>query len=510
MGFFSQLEQSLLMTEKNEYDLLAKRMKDIYLLGYTKAIVDWDTKVYMPSDGYEQRAEGLGILDTHIHDMFVSEQTGELLKKSYKLPNLTDIQKRNLYLWQRDYDHETKVPSELVQQLTEQASKTEHIWEGAKNKSDFKMVKPELEKLFELTKKKAAYLNPDISIYDSLLDIYEPHLTQTMVTDYFNVLKTGIMKVLKGCVNCADQPDDKILKQSVPESQQEELSSILKKLIGMDTKRSRLDKTEHPFTTGYGDDVRITTHYLEKDVMASFYSVMHEAGHARYELDLPKEHMWTAVGQSCGMATHESQSRFIENICGRSEEFLSYIFLQIKKIVPAFADLTFKPFIRAINVVKPSKIRIYSDEVTYSLHVIMRYEIERDLCSGKISIADLPNVWVNRMQEYLGVKIDNDKEGVLQDVHWYGGMFGYFPSYALGNIYDGQFLRTLKKDIPNWKIELKSGNFNDVIGWMDKNIHKKGFMYDSINLVEKITGEKPNAQYFVDYLNEKYKKIYGF
>ena len=491
------------------YDKLSNRMKESMLIGSSLGILGWDIKTYMPPAGIGQRGQTMGVLSKILHEHFTSDITGNLLKESSKLKDLTNIQERNIFLWQRDYDKETKLPVELVQELSKQRNLTDHIWEQAKKKANFKLVQPDLEKLYALVKKKAELLDPDKWLYDNLLDLYEPNMTAEMITGYFNVLKKGVLKIVNKCSDNCNQPNPEILKQQASVEQQKKLTQFIIKILNVDQNRSRVDESEHPFTTGYGNDVRITTHYLKNDAMGSFYSVFHELGHALYELNLPEEHMWTAVGNSVGLGVHESQSRFVENIIGKGKPFLSYVFPKIQEIIPSFKKIEFPDFLKAVNAVVPSKIRIYADEVTYNLHIIMRFEIERDLFNDKITISELPHAWNEKMEEYLGQKITNDADGgVLQDTHWYGGAFGYFPDYALGNIYDGQFLHTMKKTIPDWEDQLYKGNCAPILNWLDVNVHKKGFLYDPEDLIENVTGEKPNAKYFVDYLTKKFDDIY--
>jgi len=498
------------MIEKNSYVQLTEHMKELKLIENSLQILGWDMRTYMPPNGIQQRAEISSIYSKLHHERLVSKFTATKLKEISNMNDLNDVQKRNLELWQREYDMESKLPVELVQKLAIQENITEKLWEKAKSKSDFKMVQPELEKLFELVKQKADAYDPNKAMYDVLLDLYEKNITQGMINEYFSTLKSGVLKIVEKCNESPIKPDINSIKIKANVSQQKQLSKFIMDFIGMDLKRSRIDETEHPFTTGYADDVRITTQYLENEPMASFYAVLHEGGHALYDLNLPIEHRWTGIGSYVSMGIHESQSRFVENIIGKSPEFITYAFAKIQEIVPGYKNIEINDFIRAVNVVIPSKIRVYADEVTYNLHIIMRYEMERDLFTDKITISELPQVWEEKMDEYFGLKLDNETEGVLQDVHWYSGSFGYFPAYALGNVYDGALLSTMEKSIPDWKQQLKEGNGKNIIEWLDVNVHKKGFLYDPVDLIENVTSKKPDASAFIDYLNDKFSKIYEF
>lgn len=282
-------------------------------------------------------------------------------------------------------------------------------------------------------------------------------------------------------------------------------------MVTYDLTRGRIDETEHPFSTGSFNDVRITTHYYEDDFSKSFFSVLHEAGHGIYDQNLDTNFKYQPIGDSASYGVHESQSRFLENVVGRSSEFWNYYFPRLNELTEGlFEDTDLWAFYRAINHVKRSKIRIEADEMTYGLHVIIRFEIERDLFANKINVDQLPQIWNDKYLEYLGVVIQNDAEGVMQDTHWSGGSFGYFPTYALGSLYNAQMLHAIKKDLPNYTSLLEAGNLSPVIQWLKKNIHIKGNLYDPPEIIEKVTGEPMNAKYFLQYLEEKYAEIYGW
>ncbi len=502
---------------KQDYNTIAKRMMDIKYMSNAVSILHWDSKTYMPPKGISQRGAQISILSRNIHELFVKPENGRLLDSCIKKSDeLSEVENRNVELWKRDYDKATKLPSDLVQKLSNQQVLTENLWEEAKERSEYGLVKPEIKKLIELTKEKADRLNPEQNQYDTLIDIYEPKVTAEQITKYFTPLKEAVIKLVKKCEGQCDRDimgiDPDMLSVECTQQQQQKLANFLMEFIGLNPEKSRLDTSEHPFTTGYANDVRITTHYLENDPMGSFYSVLHEAGHAIYELNLPQEHLWTPVGDTVSLGIHESQSRFIENIVGKNPTFIEYYYPKVLDMIPGFRkkSVSIEQFVRAINFVRPSKIRIYSDEVTYNLHIILRFEIERDLFAGKITVDDLPQVWNEKMDEYLFQEIEEDREGVLQDTHWYGGAFGYFPTYSLGNIYGGQMLHAMQEQIPSWKQMIARGDFQIIRNWLIENVHQKGSLYDPSDLIENISGERPKPQYFIDYMNHKYDKIYGF
>ena len=494
----------------NVYDELSNQMREIKLLSISQAMLFWDIRTYMPSEGIEQRGEALSILGRIIHEKAIDPQIGKLISQCSGLEN---IQKRNIELWKRDNDRETKIPSDLVIRLTKQSTITEHKWQEAKKKQDFGMVKPDLEKLVELVKERARALDAEKPMYDVLLDEYEPTMTAAGINSYFTPLKEGVIKLIKKYQDAvADNPPTiSIINKKIPVDQQKQLSKWIMNFLGLPPNRSRVDEAEHPFTTGYAKDVRITTHYLDDDPTGAIYSTFHEGGHALYELNTPEKHWWTAVGDTVSMGIHESQSRFCENIVGKNPVFLNYFYPNVvQKYMPAFQSVDTDTFIKSVNAIIPSKIRIYADEVTYNLHVILRFEIEQDLIAGKISVAELPGVWNEKMEQYLGIKIENDAEGVLQDTHWYAGLIGYFPTYVLGNIYNSQMLATMKKSIPEWEDLLTLGDFSKIRNWLVTNVQNKGSLYDPIDLIKNICNQPPDTKYFLDYLNEKYSRIYNF
>ena len=498
------------MATLDTYKELAERMAELAYLGNASTILGWDQRTYMPPGGSAQRAQTLALLDKHIHDIFVNPKNGELIASCLDNQELDPVQLRNVELWKRDYDRATKIPSELVEHLAKQISVTEVLWETAKKNSDFALVQPELNKLVDLIKQKANALDSDKDPYDVMADLYEPKMTGALIEEYFEKLKTGIIPLIKQCQELADPPKPEILNAKCTMDQQLKMSKLAIELVGLDPRRSRLDISEHPFTTGYADDVRITTHYLEADPLASFYSVIHESGHALYELNLPHDYLWTGVGVPVSMGIHESQSRFWENIIGKNPFFLMYLIPKLREIIPGFKIYTHNELIKAINAVIPSKVRIYADEVTYNLHIILRFEIERALLQDQLTIQELPQVWNQKMQDYLGVDIENDREGVLQDVHWYGGHFGYFPDYVLGNIYNSQMWDRIQQSVPDWAEYLQKGDVTPMRDWIITNVHQQGLLYDPVDLMVKITNEPPNPEYFLQYLDQKFKSIMEF
>ncbi len=503
------------------YKKLMGKVKEIFIFDSAGAIVHWDMETMMPPKAIGLRSQQLALLSRIEHKMSTDPEIGRMLEAIMKHPeyeNLDAVQKRNIYLVKKHYDEQTKLPEELVAEIAKQRAITTDVWKKAKAAKNFAIFRPELEKLVELQKKAAEILmevKQTETAYDALIDIFEPKMTAKTITKVFDELRQGLVSILKRCEASPKQPDISILKRRVPIEIQRKIAKAIAEVVGYDVSSKeaggRIDETEHPFTTGYYDDVRITTHYYEDNFASSIFSVLHEAGHALYEQNLKREWMFQPVGTACSSGFHESQSRFVENIIGRSREFWVYFLPKLKEIGgPLLSDVDLDRFVHAINQVKPSKIRVEADEVTYCLHIIIRFNLERDLFADKIVVNELPQLWNQQYEEYLGIKIENDSEGVMQDTHWASGLYGYFPSYALGNIYSGQILEAMEKDLPNWKNLIENGNFKKIKEWLAKNVHSYGNVYDPVELLIRITGKELHVKPYLNYLTEKYSKLYQF
>jgi carboxypeptidase Taq len=486
-----------------------------------EAIISWDMETMMPPKAVNLRSEQLALLSSLHHRMGTDPEMGKLLSQitaNSNYDSLSAIEKRNLTLIKKSYDEQTKLPEKLVREIAKQQAIAVNIWKKAKKAKNFKLFKPELEKLVALNKQAAEILmkvKQTRTPYDALIDIFEPKMTTTKITTIFNELQKDLTKLLGKCEKAPNQPDPKVLNKTVPVETQRMIAKALTEAVGYDIispeAGGRLDETEHPFTNGYYDDVRITTHYYPEQFTYSVFSVLHEAGHALYEQNLKQAWKYQPVGTPCSYGVHESQSRLMENIIGRSQEFWTYFMPKLKQITsPTLNDVELAPFVHAINEVKPSKIRTEADEVTYSLHIIIRFQIEKDLFADKIKIDELPEIWNQEYEEYLGLKIDNDSEGVMQDTHWASGLYGYFPSYALGNIYSGQMLDEINKDTPNWRKQLTKGNLKNVKEWLTNNVYSNGDLYDPAELIKRITGKELDSKPYMRYLEQKYSNLYGF
>ena len=505
---------------RSDYKKLMTRTRDLIILQSAECIIHWDMETMMPPKAVAQRSLQLALLSRIKHKMSTSRETGRLLHTITASPQydaLSEVEKRNVYLAKKNFDEQTALPEKLVSEVARQQAVTVNTWKKAKTAKNFGILRLELEKLVALSKQEAQILmktKETATPYDALLDSYEPKMTTDTIAATFNQLQQGLTVLLTKIQRAPNQPDASVLRISIPAEEQRKIAHALTQALGYDTTSAtaggRIDETEHPFTSGQYDDVRITTHYHPDNFTSSIFSVLHETGHALYEQNLNQDWKYQPVGSPCSYGIHESQSRLYENIIGRSREFWRHWLPKLKQIAPTLANAELDAFVHAINAVKPSKIRIEADEVTYNLHVIIRFQMEADLFAQKIAVAELPEIWKQKYKEQLGVKVENDAEGVMQDTHWSSGFYGYFPTYALGNIYSGQLLATLAQDIRDWRSQIAEGKLENLRDWLTKKVHSQGDLYDPSDLMSRITGKRLDAEPYLKYLQEKYTDLYGF
>lgn len=505
---------------RKELERLAELDKEVGLLTHIGAILSWDQETYMPLKAVEERAEQTAYLAGLAHEKFAAPEIGELLAtlgSSAANPqgdsSLEAIERAYLRVLRRLYDQETKLPADLVTELARATSLGQAAWAEARTKSEFALFRPHLERIVALERRKAACLDSARKAYDVLLDLYEPGNTQASVAAIFGPLRSELVALLRK-IEGRPQLDDEVLKRPCPVDRQAAVSAWLMDLLSYDRSRGRLDTVEHPFTTTLGtDDVRITTHYLPDFLVSSLFSTIHETGHALYELGIAPGGAFvrTRLADAASMAIHESQSRMWENMIGRSHAFWKRNYGRLAQLAGgALEGVGLDAFVRAINKVEPSLIRTEADEVTYGLHVILRFELEGELLSGSLEAKDLPVAWNEKMRDLVGIVPPDDARGCLQDVHWSLGLFGYFPSYALGNLYAAQFWDTMSEAMPDLEGRIEGGDLGSVLGWLRKNVHQSGATYLPCELVEKATGRPLDASHFIRYLNRKYSRIYGF
>ncbi len=491
---------------------------EIILYQHIAALLGWDQETGMPPKGVEGRSEQLALLQGVLHDKMTDNEIGELLEQlgaSEELPGgseeLNDMQRGMVREYFREYNRVKKIPRRLVQELAVATSKAQAVWVQARQAKEFSLFQPHLENIVKLTRDSAEALGYRDHPYDPLIDTYEPGMTTRRVAEVFSTLKEDIVALL-GSIAEKEPVDDSFLYESYDPADQDRFGRMILKDMGFDFDRGTLTESAHPFTTNVGrDDVRITTRYNEPSMSSSLFSTIHEGGHALYELGAASDQLkGTCLGTGISLAVHESQSRFWENIVGRSDQFWLRYYAELQKIFPVqLGTVSRESFVRGINRVQPSMIRVNADEVTYSLHIILRFELERALVDQSLPVADLPAAWNAGMKEMLGIEPADDGEGVLQDVHWSAGLIGYFPTYALGNLFSAQFFNTMLKEIPDYHDCIEKGDLMRVQQWLDDRIYSRGGIYTAGELLKRVTGEDLDPSYFSRYLNAKYSRLYG-
>jgi len=474
----------------------------------------------MPPKAVEQRSQQLALLSRIHHKIGTDPEIGKLLditQASQNYQGLDREKQRNVYLINKSYQEQKALPEKLVSDIAMQQAVTINVWKKAKAKKDFELYNHDLQKLLNLSKQAADILmkvKRTKTPYEALIDNFEPNMSAEIIGRTFNQLLTGLKPLINKIEKYQLESPQIINNRTVPIENQREIAQLITQTLGYDTASGdaigRIDETEHPFTSGYYDDIRITTHYYPNNLTSSIFSVLHESGHAIYEQNLNPQWKYQPIGTTCSYGIHESQSRFYENFIGRSLEFWKGLLPKIKEVAPMLTNLALDEFVQAINRVHRSKIRIEADEVTYNLHIIIRFELEQALFNDNITIDELPQVWNQKYKDYLGVEISNDSEGVMQDTHWASGLYGYFPSYALGNIYDGQLIAALTKSIPNWRNQLEEANLGTINEWLKERIHSLGNLYDPEELIKLASGTTLTSQPYLNYLNEKYGSLHGF
>ena len=481
-------------------------------LSYAASVLGWDQQVNMPPGGADARGNQLATLQRLIHIKQTTPELGALLedlKEKVKELDPDSDESRLVKVSLRDYQQAFKVPPEFTAELAKVTSDAFSAWQEARQEDNFSKFQPYLEKIVEMNQQYAEYFAPYDHVYDPLLDRFEPGMKMIDVKRIFDELRTQQVSLIQA-ISEVPQVDDSFLHQHFEEQKQWDFGKDVITRYGYDWKKGRLDKAPHPFTTNFGvSDVRITTRVDEDFLNTALFGTLHECGHALYELGVPKNFERNALGGGASLALHESQSRLYENLVGRSLPFWKFFYPLIQERFPKqLANVDLQSFYKGINKVSPSLIRVEADEATYNLHIMVRFEIEIALMDKSLAVKDLPEAWNSKMEDYLGVRPPNDALGVLQDIHWAGGMIGYFPTYALGNLISVQLWDKLNDEIPDLADQMSQGKFIDLLAWLVEKIHCYGRKYEPQELVEKITGSKINSDPYMRYLQQKYSDIY--
>lgn len=492
------------LLEKDFRDLLKEQ--DAYREAIS--LTHWDMRTKIPKKGVTQRAEVVGFLSEKLHQLETSQKMKYFIEV---LKNKTEdeVIQKTLEACEESYERNRKIPHDEFKAYVMLQSRSEAVWQEAREKADFAMFQPYLEELVTYNKKFAEYWGYEDNIYDALLHNYEPGVTTKTLDKVFSELRVALSDLVKKIEASGAHPDPSVLTGHFPKEQQKAFTVDVLEQMGYDFSSGRLDETVHPFAIGLNlNDVRITTRYDENDFRMAVFGTIHEGGHALYEQNISQKLANTPLATGTSMGIHESQSLFWENFIGRNKSFWEAFYESFQTYAPQnFQHIPLDHFYRAVNEVKPSFIRIEADELTYPLHIMVRYELEKGLMNGDIQVKDLPELWNEMMHDYLGITPSTDREGVLQDIHWAGGDFGYFPSYALGYMYAAQLHNTLGNEI-NIDASIVKKDFHPISEWLTNNIHQYGKMKKPLELIEDVTKETLNPDYLIRYLTNKYSDIY--
>lgn len=478
-------------------------------IGNAASLLGWDQNTKMPAGANTARGQMMATLGVLSHERMTDKRVGKWLKELEKA-KLSPVESAMVRQTRRTYDRATKIPADFVETWAKQRSKAQAVWIEARQKNDFKLFAPELKKVFDLTRQYADYIGYKDHPYDALHDMYEVGSTSANVKKVFEPLRNETVKLVQAIQGGKKQNSDKVLHQAYDEGLQETFAVDVVKTFGYDFHHGRLDRTVHPFAQGISKyDVRITTRYSPNFVSMALFGTMHEAGHAMYEQGIADKYHRTPLGHSISLGIHESQSRMWENLVGRSKPFWTWAYPRLQETFPKqLKKVALETFYAAINKVSPSFIRVEADEVTYNLHVMVRFELELALLEGSLKIKDLPEAWNAKYQEYLGITPPDDAQGCLQDVHWSFGLVGYFPTYTLGNIMSVQLFEAAKKAHPSIEKDMTEGKFDKLFDWLRQNVHEHGSRYLPQDLLKRATGSTLDSAPYIAYLNNKFRSLY--
>lgn len=472
-----------------------------------QTMLTWDMQTASPKDSVESKIESIGFFSTESFRMSTSEEYGKLLFELAKPENITKLDegmqmtvKREL----RNYTRFQRVPEAFYTEFVTEKARSEHAWEEAKEKDDFSIYEPHLDKIISMTKEFVHYIEPDKDVYEVLLDMYEEGMDSHTIDAIFDELKEGLRPLLEKIAS-RPEPDLSILQGKYDVQAQKKVQDFLLDYIGFNFDRGTTGESVHPFTiTLCHGDVRVTNSFDEEAPISSMFSAIHEGGHAIFEQNINEKYKDTAVEEINLMGLHESQSRFYENILGRNKNFWIPIYDNVADLLPQLKRVPLDVFMQAVNVVRPSLIRVDADEVTYCMHIILRYEMEKAIFLDHVPTKDLPELWNKKMQELLGVVPKTDAEGIMQDMHWSDGSFGYFPSYLLGSVYDGMLLEEIEEELGDIDKILENGKIKEITSWLNEKIHQFGSLYNSKEVIERVCHKEISARPLLEYFIKKY------
>jgi carboxypeptidase Taq len=495
-------------------DQLKIRLREIRNLQHAMAVLRWDQQTHMPPGGAAARGEHLSTISRIQHEKFVSDEIGALLDDAAaevaELPYDSDDASL-VRVTRRDWENSRKLPTDFVAEIVRHAAASQPLWVRARATNDYALFAPALQKTVELSRRGADYRGYEDNPYDALLDRFEPGMKAAQVKSIFDDLKAQLVPLVAAIAERSDRVSDAPVHGAFDEVRQEEFGKMAVAAFGYDFTRGRQDRTVHPFATSFSrDDVRITTRFDPEFLNPALFGTMHESGHAMYEQGIAPELDDTPLGGGTSLGVHESQSRLWENVVGRGRPFWEHFYPRLQQTFPErLNDVSLDDFYRAINKVSPSFIRVEADEVTYTLHIMLRFEMELGLLDGSISVEDAPRVWNEKMQEYLGITPPTDTLGILQDTHWSSGMMGYFPTYALGTILSLQLFDTARQANPTIEETFRNGDFAPLLAWLTENIYRHGSKFEPNELIQRATGRPLEIGPYVRYLRNKFGEIYG-
>ncbi|QAA76923.1 MAG: Thermostable carboxypeptidase 1 [Candidatus Bipolaricaulis sibiricus] len=483
-------------------------VREITEIQSAAALCAWDQRTHMPEKGGEARAKVLGRLERMAFERVVSDRMGELLADAERSGAHSEVDRALIRVWKHDHTRNRAIPPALYQKFVETTSRAESVWEKAKAASDFGLFRPHLAEVVDLVREITKLIGFKDSPYDALLDEYEPGMTVSSLRPLLASLRTELVAFLRELSR--GRPPRPLPSGTYPIDAQREMCREALGWIGYDFGAGRLDDSAHPFTIGVGvGDVRVTNRYQDEEPFPGLFGALHEGGHALYAQGTDPALAWTGLAGGASFGIHESQSRFWENQIGRSRAFWAHAHPRLVRYFPHLARTTPDDVWRHVNRAEASLIRVEADEVTYNLHICLRFEIEVDLIEGRLGVDGLPERWNQAMADYLGVTPPDDRSGVLQDVHWSGGMFGYFPSYALGNLYGAQITETAEREIPGFWDKVRTGQLTPIREWLRENVHRHGRVYLPEDLVKRVTGSGLSAEPFLRYIRDRYGEVYG-
>jgi carboxypeptidase Taq len=501
------------MTADEAYRWLVEYSKETAVFDSIRSLLVWDQRTYIPVRGQAHRTEQLGVLTQLLHARRTNPVIGENLARvesSELVQEPLSPEAVNVREWRRAYDKSVRIPERLAVELAHATSEGQSCWQTARPSNDWEAFRPYLTRIVQLKREEAECLGYTGEPYDALLDRYEPDETAEGLEPLLSSLRERLVGLLQRILGSERRPDTTLLRSHFSADHQDAFARLVLGHIGYPFEAGRLDPTAHPFTVGIGPgDVRITARYSESFFGQGIFGAVHEAGHALYDAGLPLEHWGTPMGDAVSLGIHESQSRMWENMVARSPGFWEFFYPQARNYFPTLTQVPTHAFVFALNEVQPSLIRTEADEVTYNLHVLLRFEIERALLKDAVAVGELPEVWNEKMKAYLGVVPRDHSSGLMQDIHWSSGAIGYFPTYTLGNLYAAQFYRRAEQEVGDLQQLFGRGEFEPLLDWLLRNIHSEGNRYRARALARKVTGEDLNSRYLVDYLERKYGELYG-